>query len=191
MVLYLGLVWPGQPDGLGPRYYLRPTCLGANYFSNIQLQQQSIFQRIHLSNIVLGAVGYHIPESKPTRNIFRNTLDPVSSKNNVVSILSFFCVWTKSLMCNNAANRDSTFQSEVRRITKFPVSRPDNVSSRPDAHRSTVPSDGHQTDKHHLSGRRASSVWTPTSYREASVPACSIRTFQQHVRTPISSRTVH
>jgi len=29
---------------------------------------------------------------------------------------------------------DSTVQSEVRRISKFPVSRPDDVSSRPDAH---------------------------------------------------------
>jgi len=50
---------------------------------------------------------------------------------------------------------------------------------------------GHQTDKHHLSGRRASSVRTPTSYREASEPASSIRTFQQHVWTSICSRTVH
>jgi len=44
------------------------------------------------------------------------------------------------LCVNDAANRDSTFLSEVRRITKFPVSRPDDVSSRPDAHLSTVPS---------------------------------------------------
>jgi hypothetical protein len=56
--------------------------------------------------------------------------------------------------------------------------------------RRVIPS-GHQIGKHHLSGRRAYSVRTPTSYREASVPACSVRTFQQHVRTPISSRTVH
>jgi hypothetical protein len=27
MVLYLSLIWPGQADGLSPRYYLRPTCL--------------------------------------------------------------------------------------------------------------------------------------------------------------------
>jgi hypothetical protein len=37
-------------------------------------------------------------------------------------------------------NKDSTVQSEVRRISKFLVSRPDNVSSRPDVHLSTVPS---------------------------------------------------
>jgi hypothetical protein len=47
---------------------------------------------------------------------------------------------------------------------------------------------GRQIDKHHLSGRRFFSVRTPTSYREASVPAYFVRTFQQHVRTPISSR---
>jgi hypothetical protein len=28
---------------------------------------------------------------------------------------------------------------------------------------------------------------TPSLYQEASVPACSVRTSQQHVRTPISS----
>jgi hypothetical protein len=54
--------------------------------------------------------------------------------------LASFCVWTKSLICKDAGNRDSTVQSEVRRISKFPVSRPDDVSSRPDAHLSTVPS---------------------------------------------------
>jgi len=42
------------------------------------------------------------------------------------------------LCVNDAANRDSTFQSEVRRISKFLVSRPNNVSSRPDAHLFTV-----------------------------------------------------
>jgi hypothetical protein len=62
--------------------------------------------------------------------------------NHVVSIFALFCVWTKSLMCNDVANKDSTFQSEVRRISKFPVSHPDDVSSRPDAHLSTAPSDG-------------------------------------------------
>jgi len=39
---------------------------------------------MHLSNIVLGAVGCHIPESKPTRILPKIPLDPVSSKNNVV-----------------------------------------------------------------------------------------------------------
>jgi hypothetical protein len=35
---------------------------------------------------------------------------------------------------------DFTVQSEVRRISKFPVSRPDDVSSRADVHLSIVPS---------------------------------------------------
>jgi hypothetical protein len=52
-----------------------------------------------------------------------------------------YSVFGQNHLCvNDAANRDSTFQSEVRRISKFPVSRPDDVSSRPDAHLSTVPS---------------------------------------------------
>jgi len=37
---------------------------------NIQLQQQSVFQRIHLS--VLGAAGRHIPEKSLNRNISKN-----------------------------------------------------------------------------------------------------------------------
>jgi hypothetical protein len=72
-----------------------------------------------------------------------------------VSILASFCVWTKSLMCKDVVKRDSTCQSIFRRLCtakkiedfKFPVSRPDDVSSRPDdvssrpnAHLSTVPS---------------------------------------------------
>jgi hypothetical protein len=65
-----------------------------------------------------------------------------------VSILASFCVWTKSLMCKDAVNRDFTCQSIFRRLCtakkiedfRFPVSRPDDVSSHPDAHLSTVPS---------------------------------------------------
>jgi hypothetical protein len=73
---------------------------------------------------------------------------PEWPKGEFVSILASFCVWTKSLMCNDAVNRDSTCQSIFRRLCtakkiedfRFPVSRPDDVSSRPDAHLSTVPS---------------------------------------------------
>jgi hypothetical protein len=82
-----------------------------------------------------------------------------------VSILGLFCVWTKSLMCNDAANRDSTFQSEVRRITKFPVSRPDDVSSRPDAHLSTIPSVRTTCHSVRTSDRQASSVRTTCFFR--------------------------
>jgi hypothetical protein len=63
---------------------------------------------------------------------------PEWPKGEFVSILTSFCVWTKSLICKDAANRDSTVQSEVRRISKFPVSRPEDVSSRPDARQSRI-----------------------------------------------------
>jgi hypothetical protein len=51
-------------------------------------------------------------------------------------------------MCKDAVNRDSTCQNIFRRLCtakkiedfRFPVSRSDEVSSRPDAHLSTVPS---------------------------------------------------
>jgi len=35
---------------------------------------------------------------------------PEWPKGEFVSILAVFCVWTKSLMCNDAVNRDSTFR---------------------------------------------------------------------------------
>jgi hypothetical protein len=61
--------------------------------------------------------------------------------------LASFCVWTKSLMCKDAVNRDSTCQSIFRRLCtakkiedfRFPISRPDDVLSRPDAHLSIAP----------------------------------------------------
>jgi hypothetical protein len=112
-----------------------------------------------------------------------------------VSILASFCVWTKSLICKDAANRDSTVQSEVRRISKFPVSRPDNVSSRPDAHLSTAPSVRMMCHPVRTPDNPASSVRTTcffcldtSLYREASVPACSVRTMCYTVRTRISVR---
>jgi len=81
-----------------------------------------------------------------------------------VSILALFCVWTKSLMCNDAVNRDSTFrvmsEDSAKESEEFQV--PCQSSGR-----CVIPS-GHP-----------------------SVLAFSIRTFQQHVRTPISSRMVH
>jgi len=82
-----------------------------------------------------------------------------------VSILAFFCVSTKSLMCNDAANRDSTYQSEVRRISKFLVSRPDDVSSRPDAHLSTVPSVRTTCHSIRTSDRQVSSIQTMSFFR--------------------------
>jgi hypothetical protein len=42
--------------------------------------------------------------------------DKARYKIVTVSILASFCVWTKSLMCNDAVNRDSTCQSIFRRL---------------------------------------------------------------------------
>jgi hypothetical protein len=121
-----------------------------------------------------------------------------------VSILALFCVWTKSLICEDAVNRDSTFRvmsvdsackSEEFQVpcqsfgrSSHPVWTPIYPLFHP-CGRCVIPSE-RQTDKHHPSRQRALFVRTPTLYREASAPACFVRTFQQHVRTPISSRTV-
>jgi hypothetical protein len=91
-------------------------------------------------------------------------------------------------MCEDAVNRDSTCQSIFKRLCtankiedfRFLVSRPDEVSSRPDAHLSSVPS-----------------VLTTCSFcpdtslcQEGSIRFASVRTFQQHVRTPLGTRPV-
>jgi hypothetical protein len=104
-----------------------------------------------------------------------------------VSILASFCVWTKSLMCKDAVNRDSICQSIFRRLCtakkikdfRFPVSRPDDMLSHPDVHLSTVPSvwttcssrpDARQTSI--ISPDDVSFRLDPTLCQEASVPAC-------------------
>jgi hypothetical protein len=66
---------------------------------------------------------------------------PEWPKGEFVSILASFCVWTKSLKCKDAVNRDSTF-----RVPCQPSGRPyvhcsirqDNVSSRPDARQTSI-----------------------------------------------------
>jgi hypothetical protein len=83
------------------------------------------------------------------------------------------------------------FRVKSEEFQKFPVSRPDDVSSRPDSHLSTAPSV--RTPDSPASSVRTMCFFRPDTslYREVSVPAFSVRTFQQHVRAPISSRTVH
>ena len=41
---------------------------------------------------------------------------PEWPKGEFVSILALFCVWTKSFICKEAVNRDSTYQSLFRRL---------------------------------------------------------------------------
>jgi hypothetical protein len=70
-----------------------------------------------------------------------------------------YSVFGQNLLCvNDAANKDSTFQSEVRRISKFPVSRPD-------AHPSTVPSVRTTCHSVRTSDRQASPVRTTCFFR--------------------------
>jgi len=76
-----------------------------------------------------------------------------------VSILALFCVWTKSLMCKDAVNRDSTF----RVMSRLEENSSSLSAVRTMCHPVRTPicllhSSGRQTVQHHLSGRRASSV---------------------------------
>jgi hypothetical protein len=113
--------------------------------------------------------------------------DDISSCNADVSILASLCVWTKSLMCKDAVNMDSTCQSIFRRLCiakkiedfRFLVSHPDEVSSRPDAHLSTVPfvrtTCSSRPDARQTSIIRSDDVSfspDPPLYQEASVLAC-------------------
>jgi hypothetical protein len=91
------------------------------------------------------------------------------------------------LYVKDVANRDSTVHSEVRRNSKFPVSCPDDVSSRPDAycscsiHPDDVP---YRPDYMLLLSRHLHSI------EKLLCQLASVRMFQQHVRTLLSSRTV-
>jgi hypothetical protein len=67
-----------------------------------------------------------------------------------VSILALFCVWTKSLMCNDAVNRDSTFrvisedsacESEEIQVPYQPSGRCVIPSGRPSVYCSIRPDD--------------------------------------------------
>jgi hypothetical protein len=87
---------------------------------------------------------------------------PEWPKGEFVSILALFCVWTKSLMCNDAVNRGSTFRvmsedsackSEEFQVPCQPFGRcvipsgrpsvycsirPDDVSFRPDIRQTSI-----------------------------------------------------
>jgi hypothetical protein len=118
--------------------------------------------------------------------------------------------WSHSVFGQNhycikdAVNRDSTCQSIFRRLYttkkiedfRFPVSCPDDVLSRPDAHLSTVP----------FVRTTCHTIWTPdrpassvrTTYLSVRTLHCiekllfqfaSVRTSQYPVRTSISDRS--
>jgi hypothetical protein len=75
---------------------------------------------------------------------------PEWPKGEFVSILALFCVWTKSLMCNDAVNRDSTFrvmsedsayESEEFQVPCQPSGRCVIPSGRPSVYCSIHPDD--------------------------------------------------
>jgi hypothetical protein len=129
---------------------------------------------------------------------------PEWPKGEFVSILASFCVWTKSLMCKDVVNRDSTCQSIFRRLCtakkiedfRFPVSRLDDVLSHPDAHLSTAPFIRTTCHTFRTPDRPASSVWmtyifvrTLHCIKKLLFQLASVRTSQQPVRTSISDRS--
>jgi hypothetical protein len=107
-------------------------------------------------------------------------------------------------MCKDAVNRDSTFQSIFRRLCtvkkiedfRFPVSCPDDVSSRLDVNLSTVPSVRMTYHPVGTPDRLASSVRT-TCFSVRTLHCIekllfqleSVWTSQQPVRTSISDRS--
>jgi hypothetical protein len=84
---------------------------------------------------------------------------PEWPKGEFVSILASLCVWTKSLKCKDAVNRDSTIQSlQVRRNSSSLSAVRTIEPSCPDTHLSIVPSV-------RTLDRPASSVRTKCSFR--------------------------
>jgi hypothetical protein len=105
---------------------------------------------------------------------------PEWPKGEFVSILASFCVWTKSLKCKDAVNRDSTFLESTSQKNSSSLSAVRTIEpSRPDAHLSTVPSFRTTCSTVWTLDRPASTVRTkcsfcpdPILYREVYVPAC-------------------
>jgi hypothetical protein len=117
--------------------------------------------------------------------------------------LTSFCVWTKSLKCKDAVNRDSTFRVmsvvSADKSKEFQVPcQPFGRSSHPvrtpicplfhPSGRRVIPS-GRHTDQHHPSGRSCHSVRTPYCIEKFLCQLASVRAFQQHVRTSPSTRS--
>jgi hypothetical protein len=105
---------------------------------------------------------------------------PEWPKGEFVSILISFCVWTKSLKCKDAINRDSTFSESASQKNSSSLSAARTIEpSHSDAHLSTVPSFRTTCHTVRMLDRPASTVRTkcsfrpdPILYREVSVPAC-------------------
>jgi hypothetical protein len=111
-----------------------------------------------------------------------------------VGILASFCVWTKSLKCKDAVNRDSTFRVmsvvSACKLEEFQVPcQPFGRSSHPV--RTPIYPLFHQSGQRVIpSGRSVHSVRTPYCIEKFLCQLSSAWTFQQHVRTPPSTQSV-
>jgi hypothetical protein len=108
-----------------------------------------------------------------------------------VSILASFCVWTKSLMCKDASQ--GFYYSKVLQSQKIfsPLSAIRTIEpSRPDAHQSLFHTVRTPDRPSIIRPDDVSLRPDPPLCREGSIQLASVRTFQQHVRTPLSIRTV-
>jgi hypothetical protein len=106
--------------------------------------------------------------------------------------LASFCVWTKSLKCKDAVNRDSTIQSlEVKRIQVpcHPFGRSNHPIRTPICLDDMFTVRTSKIDQHHPFGRSIHSIRTPYCIEKFLCQLASVRTFQQHVRTPLSTRS--
>jgi hypothetical protein len=110
---------------------------------------------------------------------------------SIVSIFASFCVWTKSLKCKDAVNRDSTIQSlQVKRNSSSLSAIQTIEPSRLDAHLFTIPSVRMTCHPVRTLDIPASSVRTPYCIEKFLCQLASVQTFLQHVRTPPSTRSV-
>jgi hypothetical protein len=76
------------------RAHLKPETFGN---MNKWLQQQFVYQKIHLSNTVLGAAGWHIPKPRLNRNISKNT---IIKKNQILLVpKTMWYLWRLSNEC--------------------------------------------------------------------------------------------
>jgi len=115
-------------------------------------------------------------------------------KDQIVSILALFCVWTKSLKCKDVVNRDSTFR--VISVVSAYKSKEFQVPCQPSG-RSSHPVQTPICPLFHPSGRRVipsgrsvHSVRTPYCIEKFLYKLASVRTFQHHVWMPPSTRSV-
>jgi hypothetical protein len=123
--------------------------------------------------------------------------DAVNRDSTIRSDVRRFCLLVRR-------NKDSTIRSDVRRFCLLVRRIQDFLSavrtiepSRPDAHLSTIPYV--RTTCHTVQTLDRPSIIRlddvslrpdPPLYREGSIQLASVQTFQQHVRTPLSTRSV-